>query len=207
MFRRHTQLIAAVFALILLSAGAMAADQSNMVIMAEDAAPDAVARDSQIFTRVLGAISNELQDQGFRVFDETAITLENFAQGRIRRSDAELIDIARSIQKPPIDVMVLVTVFADVSRLAYTTRIHLRLAGRLLSVASGQRLGNFEVSEPNVHAPLECDRNCLLSTAGKASRRLSQDLGAALGVRLAALSNPPDGKSTTGADRGFTLAF
>jgi hypothetical protein len=190
---RPIKLIPAIFALILLSCPILAADQPNLLIMAEDAVPDAIARDSQVFTRVMGAISNELQDEGFRVFDETAITLENFAQGRVRRSDAELIDIAGSIRQPPIDVMVLVTVFADVSRLAYTTRINLRLSGRILSVAGGQRLGNFEVSEPNVQAPLECDRNCLLAAAGKASRRLPQDLGAAMGVRLAALSGSSNG--------------
>jgi hypothetical protein len=207
MSRRPPILISVVFALFLLSAGDTAADQRNLLILPESPAPDAVARDNQLFTRVIGAISKELQNQGFRVFDETAVNLGNLAHGRVRRNDAELIDIAGSVPQPPINILVLVSIFVDVSRLAYTTRINIRMTGRLLSVASGQRLGNFEVSEPNVQAPLECDRNCLLNFAGNASRGLSHNLGAALGARLAARSKSSDGKNATNLGNGFTLSF
>ena len=64
--------------------------------MGEDADPDSIPRKHQAFKRVEAALSNEFGDNGYRVYDETLISLENFKQGRIRRSDAEIIDIAKN---------------------------------------------------------------------------------------------------------------
>ena len=93
----------------------------NILIMGEDADPDAVPRDSQVFKRVLDALANELNGEGFNVYDETALTLGGFAQGRLRRTDAEIIDIARSLKRPPIDVAVIYTIYSRSRSLAMRT--------------------------------------------------------------------------------------
>ncbi len=162
-----------------------AAELPNLMIMGEDSDRDAIPRDSRVFRRVLNELSGEVNADGFDVYDETAVSLDDFAQGRSRRSDAELIDIARSITRPPIDVIVLFEVYASAERLDYTTKVRTRLSGRLLDVHSGRRLGNFEVSSPrNFRAPVNCNRECILETVGDNARLLARDLADVLIQKL-----------------------
>jgi len=48
----------------------------------------------------LAGFAGSLAEQGLQVFDEEVITYEGYVQGRTRRSNEELIDIARSIKQP-----------------------------------------------------------------------------------------------------------
>ena len=177
---------------------ATAADRPNLLIMGEDADPDSVPRDSRVFRRVVNALSNQLHDEGFAVYDETAITLDNFAQGRVRRTDAELIDIGRSISQPPIDVLVLFTIYASAQDVQYTTKVRTRVEGRLLNVRTGQRLGNFELPSPREwNAPPDCSRECILEIVGEHARILANDVGSVLTEKLAWMV---DGGSSGGAD-------
>jgi|TARA_B100000315_G_scaffold75290_1_gene68917 hypothetical protein len=195
---------------ISLASPSYAADKLNLLIMGEDADKDTVPRNSRVFKRVLDALSNQLHDEGFDVFDETAVTLENFAQGRVRRTDAELIDIARSVKRPPIDVMVMFGIYASARELSYTTKVKTRVSGRMLQVQTGQRLGNFEVESPKQwNAPKSCSRECLLEVVGKNSRILASDIGAVLAEKLASLEDG-DGEAKGGGSalsQGYTIIF
>lgn len=179
--------VALVGAVALNPVPAQAADYPNLLIMMQDADDDTVPRNSRVADRVMDALTNQLTDAGFRVFNETAVTLDDFAQDRIRRSDAELIDIARSIQRPPIDVVVLYEIFASAQERGYTTKVRARVVGRMLDVQTGERLGNFELEAPrgdwNVNP--KCNRECILEAVGKNTRILANDIGAVLSEQLA----------------------
>lgn len=163
----------------------LAADRPNLLIMGEDADKDSIARNSQVFNRVLNALSNQLHEVGFDVFDETAVTLENFSQGRIRRTDAELIDIAKSIHRPPIDVVIFFSIYSTAYQTSYTTKVQARIQGRMLNVQTGQRLGNVELDYPDGwNAPVNCDRDCLLHSVGKHAKIIANDVGAILAEKL-----------------------
>ncbi len=178
------------------STPSLAGEKPNIIIMGEDADRDTVPRNSRVFRRVLDALSNQLNEEGFDVFDETAVTLGDFAQGRTRRTDAEIIDIARSATKPPLDVAVIFQIYASADQLTYTTKVKTRITGRLLAVKTGQRLGNFEVESPgNWVAPVKCPRECILEVVGTNARILANDLGAVLTEKLVHL-----------IDRGGTVA-
>jgi len=201
-------------ALLLIScAGApssMAIEKPNLLIMGEDADEDTVPRNSRVFRRVLDALSNELHDEGFDVFDETAVSLDDFAQGRVRRTDAEIIDIAKSIKRPPIDIAIIFTIYASARDLNYTTKIKTRVSGRILKVASGQRLGNFEVESPREwNAPADCPRECLLETVGKYSKTIARDVGSVLAEKLAGLYDSGDDSTSNSGNlmNGFSLVF
>jgi hypothetical protein len=189
---------------------AVSAEQPNILILGEDADRDTIPRNNRIFKRVLNAISNQLSDEGFNVFDETAVTLDNFVQGRDRRTAVEIIDIAKSIKHPPIDVGVIFTIYSQHKKLTYTAKINTRIVGRLLDIKSGQRLGSFEVKMPEVqNVPRDCDRECLLESVGKQSRELGQDLGAVLTKKLSHLT---PGRSKNAHDNhalptAYTLVF
>ena len=182
----------------------------NLLIMGEDHDKDTVPRDSRVFKRVFAVIDEELNQRGFSVYDETAVTLDNFAQGRTRRTDAELIDIARSVTRPPIDVVVLFSIYASANDVGYTTKIRVRVEGRLLNVRTGQRLGNFEVEGvPEWNAPPKCNRECILEEVGGKARIIGADLGAVLTEKLAWLVSPTGGAGDSGKlmDGAYTLIF
>ena len=198
----------------------IAASNTNIMIMGDDADRDTLSRHSRVFERVLDALSNKLSDAGFNVYDEAAVTLGGFTQGRSGRTDAEVIDIARSVRRPPIDVGVIFSIYASTDEWNYTTKVKIRIAGRLLNVKSGQRLGNFEVIAPKeLNAPVECNRECIQEVAGDSARVLARDLGAVLVDKLEAMvggggtlakgRTVAKGETTTGRclPNAFTLVF
>ena len=201
-------------AALLPTGAAQAGEQPNIIIMGEDADKDTVPRNSRVYKRVLDALVNEMNDEGFNVYDETAVTLDDFAQGRVRRTDAEIIDIARSIKRPPIDVAVIYSIYASANKLSYTTKIQTRITGRLLNVRSGKRLGNFEVELPQAdNAPVKCERECILETVGKNARVLGMDLGVVLTKKLDWLAarsddkHDKDGHDDDGLASAYSLVF
>lgn len=189
----------------------LAAEKPNIVIMGEDADRDTVPRNSRVFRRVLDALSNQLNEQGFDVYDETAVTLDDFAHGRARRTDAEIIDIARLAKRPPLDVAIIFQIYASANQLTYTTKVKTRITGRLLAVKTGQRLGNFEVESPGEWvAPVKCPRECILEVVGTNSRILANNLGAVLTEKLAHLID--SGETVANLEKGgipqaYTLVF
>lgn len=164
---------------------ASAGDRPNLLLMGEDADSDTIPRHSQVFTRVLNSLSEQMHNAGFDVYDETAVTLDNFAQGRSRRSDAEMIDIARSVKRPPIDVVVFFSIYASANQKSYTTKVKARVSGRMLNVKTGQRLGNIELDYPGGwNAPVDCNRNCIIDSVGQHSKIIANDIGAVLAKKL-----------------------
>ena len=185
----------------------IAAEKPNILILGEDADRDSIPRNSRVFKRVLNALSNQLSDEGFSVFDETAVTLDDFVQGRARRTDAEIIDVARSIKRPPIDVGVIFTIYGRYKKLRYTSKVNSRVEGRLLNVRTGQRLGNFEVTMPeDQNVPQDCNRDCLLEAVGKQAKELAQDLGAVLTTKLAHIVKD-DTDTASNLPTAYTLVF
>ena len=189
--------------LIAIAAPAMAGDNPNLLVMGEDADTDTVPRNSRVFKRVLDALNEEMNNFGFNMFDETAVTLGDFAQGRTRRTDGEIIDVARSIRRPPIDVAVMFQIYASAKQLDYTTKVKVRISGRMINVKTGQRLGNFEVKTPqDLTAEPKCNRECILETVGDNSKMIAADLGAVLAEKLDWMVS---GGSTEGGSGGSQL--
>jgi hypothetical protein len=98
---------------------ALAQQQPNLLIMGEDADLDTVPRNSRIFNRVLRAIEAELQAEGFAVYDETAVSMGITDPARVRRTDAELITVARRVQDAPIDAIIVFQIYASTEENAY----------------------------------------------------------------------------------------
>lgn len=195
------------FAAALGVAPAEAGEQPNVMLMVEDADVDSVPRDSRPADQVLYALATEMQNMGFRTYDETAVTMGITNPARVRRTDAELITIAKRVQDAPIDVIVVFQIYAAAQQNNYAQIIDLqiRITGRLLHVQSGRSLGNWEVAYgPGDLPPLppNCNRDCVLEHVGGEARRIASDVGAALAIKLDALSptapqQPAMGTTTT----------
>ena len=185
---------------------AHAGDQPNILVMGEDADIDTVPRNSRIFNRVLRAMEGELQAMGFRVYDETATTMDITDPARVRRTDAEILTVARRVQDVPIDVATVFQIYANAERNAHADIMDLRarISGRLLNVRTGQALGNYEVSyRPGDLPPLpaNCDRDCVLESVGEEARRIGADVANVLARQLDNLS-PAGGAGTAGGEFG-----
>lgn len=168
----------------------MAADKPNILIIGEDSAGDSVPSDSRIFKRVLDALINQMHDRGFDVYDQAILTLSNKNSAKIRRTDSELIEIARASKRPPIDIVVIFQIYASTQNLTSRTRINTLLMGRLLNVKTGKHLGSFEVdSGKSYNGPVECKQECILTVVGDKSRVLANDLGAVLAEKLLWMNN------------------
>ena len=161
--------------------------EPTVLIMSEDWDEDTIPRKSQVFERVIDAVTNQLQQDGFKVIDETMATQGAHAQGRVRRTDSELFKLAKAVQTPPIDAVATFKIYPRFKPSSTTTWMNALVTGRLLNVSTNESLGTFEVTlpedvatEPNCHK----NRQCALEYMGKHARILGQELGAALGIKL-----------------------
>lgn len=189
-------------ALLVPFAGAATAQSTNsrinLLVMSDDADPDTIPRNNRIFNRVQLQLSEYLNTRGFQVYDETSLALGITPTDRVRRRDAELIEIARAVSTP-VDVMVVYQIYASARR-ASAANIRfpeIRIAGRALNVRSGQFIAAFEVGGFQLPAlPNPCGAECLLETVGGHSRVLATDLGAAISQKLEGFARQPVSAST-----------
>ncbi len=202
-----------------LAASAYAGEKPNVLVMGLDADNGragtqigVVARDTRVFAQVMQAISDELESTGFAVYDERAVILDSFKQGRTARTEAELLDIARTVQRPPIDAAVIFTIYAGAKKLSYTTDVYARITSRIVNVRTGQKIGGFEVTSPRGwRASLSCERDCLLETLSRHTKTMGADIGGVLAQQLATQAFPKmpgkGGAARDGLESAYTLTF
>ncbi|HOV03113.1 MAG TPA: hypothetical protein PLG99_01800 [Kaistiaceae bacterium] len=170
-----------------------AGEQPNLLIMGEDADQDTVPRNSRVFNQVLNALAGEMQAKGFKVYDETAVSMDITNPGVVRRTDAEVLTIAKRIPGVPIDVATVFQIYAFAERNPYAniTDLRVRIPGRLINVQTGQALGNYEIAYgPGQLTPLpvQCNRDCVLEHVGGEAKKIATDVGAVLAQKLDFLS-------------------
>ncbi|NCC23880.1 MAG: hypothetical protein EOM25_01580 [Deltaproteobacteria bacterium] len=169
-----------------------AADLPRVMIVGEDDDPDTIPRDSRVFKRVLESISNQLIDEGFTVKDETAMTVGTHVQGRVRRADAEVIQIGRDVG---VDTLVIFSIYPNAKVNQNSVRVTARVTGRILGTYTGDRMGSFE-AEPQAYqlVPSPYSRNDILEAVGKLAKTIGQEVGAVLAERLAGYADQPGGQ-------------
>ena len=185
--RKHVTIVFLSMILMACAGGnypATAASGPNLLIMGEDADKDTIPRGHRAFKRVVAALSNEFIDSGFKVYDETAITLENFKQGRVRRTNAEIIDIAKSVGTKKIDIALIFSIYPNFKKLSYVVKSKPRIEARLLNVQSGMKIGNFEIVAASRNLATSCKRSCVIEDVGSQAKEIAQDVGAVLVERL-----------------------
>jgi len=207
---KNLLLAAALGATVVSTGTAAQARGPNILVVSEDADKDTIPRNNRAFNRVLAEISEAMIAKGFQVYDETAVSLQIAPPGTPRRTDAELITVARAISRPPIDLLVSFQIYASAKKVPFArfTRPEVRVAGRLLNIKGGQNLGFFEAGgdldlEP---LPLECtepgiDKECLLEKVGMQARSIGSAVGQALAIKLSAYMRADDVRGGADLDR------
>ncbi|MGF1658893.1 MAG: hypothetical protein ACFCUS_05650 [Rubrimonas sp.] len=192
MFHKAIPLCAAALALLGCATAprpAIAQDVPNVLVMVEDSDRDTVPRDSRIHRNVLAGMNDRMNGRGYRVFDEQAVGISGYqemtASDRVRRTDQELIIVANSVARPPIDVLIAYEAFASTDAKEFATYARMRLAGRALDPRSGRFLGSFEVISPKTYTlPVGCSRECLLENLSEEGRDMGIELADVLADKL-----------------------
>ncbi len=173
---------------------ATAADKTSVLIMPLDQDMDSLPRRNRVTRRIIDEIATQLRIKDFEVFDEAALTVDTHEQGRQHRSDAELVQVARSIRDHRIDVIVPFTTYARVEPTPVANLIDIRVAGRLLQAHDGRRLGNWnETLVRNQALPYRCwpenraepDRECVLEAVQGHAGRVAAAMADILADKLA----------------------
>jgi len=172
-----------------------------IVVMSEDADEDTVPRGNRIFNRVIHELAEVMNVHGYNVYDETAVAMRFTQPGRVRRRDSEIIDVARAVQAPPLDVIAVFQIYASATKSTYSdiVRPNIRIPGRLLNVRTGQQIAAFEVAGLEL-APLPqgCDRECLLERVGGEAKLVANELAQALTLKLSGFILPARGANAAG---------
>ncbi|MBH67122.1 MAG: hypothetical protein CMM58_02095 [Rhodospirillaceae bacterium] len=200
---------------IIIHSAPIVAEQPTVLIMGEDSDGDSIPRNSQVYGRVINAISGQLQRNGFSVIDETLATVDNYSQGQSRRTDAELMKIAQSIKTPPIDAVITFTVFPTFRADRTTAWMNVLIKSRLINVSTHKILATVDRELPEyVETEPKCDENrqCAFKYVGKYARKLGQDVGSALAIKLRRVTlqdgtAPSSSLKQAALQQAYTLTF
>ncbi len=163
---------------------AHAADVPTVMIAGEDWDKDTFERDNRVFNRVLDTLMSEFHDSSFRVYDERAMSVKmGLGQERKRRTDTEILDIARRFNSPPIDLVLLFQIYPEVKKLQYVTDVRARIRARLVQVQSGRFIDAFEDTK-TFSAPVDCDKVCLWENIGGEAKTIARDVSAWMSLKL-----------------------
>lgn len=183
------RIVLAVALCLCVAAPASAAGKPNIVVVGADSDPASVRHDSRIHSRAHVALSDQLHEAGFDVFD--ALDLFPRSTERTRRSDRDIVLAARGAKRPPLDIVVIFSAYSKARENDYGTWVGARVAGRMLNVRTGQMLATFELASPRLRrAPSACARPCLIELVGREAQILARDMGAALAEKLIWVSDP-----------------
>ena len=196
---------------ILLSAcagGNRSVEPVNVMVLVDDSSGEALPSNHQGVKRLISQLSSGLHDAGINVYDNSALSLDDFSQYRSSMDKAALIDYARSIRKAPLDYIVLLSANTRITQLAHRTKISTRVNGEVISVNSGRIVGAFDAQGSDESAVSTCSRTCINSNV---SDSLIATEGLVVEEVLAAL---PDTKATQTKSssngsfvRDYTLIF
>jgi hypothetical protein len=187
-------LILAASAISTLHPAAAQVRRVNALVMLEDADPETMSRNVAIYRRVLPQLQEDLSTRGVQVYDENINAIAFQRPDKRRRSDVELVTIARAVaQSQPLDVVILFSIVASAQQdVVVPSILHpkVRIPGRVINIHSGQLVGAFEVNPTRLPVlPNPCDNVCLTEEVGNDAKLIADDLADALATKLAGFTS------------------
>lgn len=163
-----------------------AARAQRVMIVVDDTLPGAAPRDGRASDTALAALRSELERNGIAVQDGRGVTLLNPQQENARRSDAEIVQLARRQPQAAFDAVVLFTTMVSVDFAIQAQAPYLR--GRAVVLrADGSNLGTFEwAPTARTTMPYACDRACVLETLTPEAPAVGTNVATKLIAALAA---------------------
>ncbi len=174
--------------------------RKSLLVIGEDGFLDAISRNSGAFKSLQSSLAEEMTGQGFAVYDEAAVTLNDFSRGRTRRTDAEVIDIARSANFSRIDAAAVLAIYTKQHGQGKSRKLQVRVTGRLFNVRNGRRLDAFQIQMRRpVRVAAICDSDCRSDVVRRNAGELALDLASVMAARL-------NGDALTSLQSGRTIS-
>ncbi|GAB6052794.1 hypothetical protein JCM17960_16140 [Magnetospira thiophila] len=162
---------------------ASAAPLSNLVILGQDAAPDLPRRDSPAYRLLAERLSAALDRDGYRIFQESNITLASHHPENTRRSTQEAIAAAQALKRPAMDRAVILSVAPEVNA---RDMLFVQLTGQVVDLPSGQVIDTVSMRARDAQAlPEDCHRACRGERILDLTRHLSPSFAQEVAERLA----------------------
>ena len=161
-----------VITIILLSHG-QSYGAIRVLVMGEDSNPRSIARNDNVFKRVLGELKNSMLRKGYALVDEEMIAASLGWEITVRRPKTELIEVAKVTNESDdaslhVRALAIFSIYAEVKKLRFTHKVKTRLEGELYDAVSNQFLGSFELPKGEYPAPKDCDQTCINEVVGEA---------------------------------------
>ena len=139
----------------------------RVMLVLDDTVPGAAPRDSRAFATALAAFRTELEKAGIAAQEGRGVTLLNEQQENARRSDAEIVQLARRQSQAAFDAVVLFTALVSVDFTIQAQSPYMRGRAAVLRASDGRNVGTFDwASTVRPTLPYACDRACVLETVG-----------------------------------------
>ncbi len=166
--------------------------QRNFLIIGEDATSDAVPHGGSTFKRVLAALINQFREDGFNVYGEEVVSIAADAQARDHHTDAEAIEIAGSVKRISIDIIVMISISAQwhepshLHVLDHGPMTDIHFEARIIDVPGKKRLESLKSEWDwfSLKVSPVCNHACRLSAIDRNSDRLAQSLFMSLKRKL-----------------------
>ena len=156
----------------------------SVMVLIDDSNQDSIPAGSSVARRVNDAITGQLNQAGYTVYDSTV--LSGTANTRARINTGELLNKARnnatypgSNRRIPIDAAATASVHVSVRDLGYTQDVRVRVTGRAVNVNSGRFLGIYELNDVvgAIRVSNDCVGVCLRERVGGHARDIGQQVG------------------------------
>jgi len=159
--------------------------QRSLMVLANDQESQSVRRDLALVDRAGQSLAGELAAPNRRLFDR-AVLASRIAIAP-RTGEAELLSLAVSSSREPLDQVVLYSVFADTFPADDTFYARLRVAARVHAVPDGSVAGGpYEATDKvALNLPASCDVDCFTALVGDALRPLAAQVGRAIAQDIA----------------------
>jgi hypothetical protein len=153
----------------------------TVMVMQEDADYDALPRGTALSTELSAAIAEVFATNGMTAVVDTDAFPE--LVGRVRMPGGELLGYSERLVDPPVDAVVLFTVFAAAQSDPFVPgvlKLQTRLTGRLVALNTRATLATF--TDAHLPMPLEqgCDRSCLMQATATQGVQLARDFAQAM---------------------------
>jgi len=183
------------------------AETPNIAVIGNDALSGTVPCGNRIFETVQSTLADQLTAQGFQVFAGDTRAVATTADGGCGHDTETIVELVQAMKSPPMDISIIYRIFPSRERQHSVQWLSARLNAEIIDVATGQALGNAEVTSHRPEALVAgCVGDCVLETASRHVRPLANDLATILAMKLQTWV-PPETDGPSERVAGFNVAF
>ena len=142
-----------------------------------------LGRHTTPYKRSINAMSEVLQSQGFKVFDETNITLDDVTLYKKRLNKAKILRLTRSSTRAPLDVVILLEINYYTKKRGYGDKINASMTASAIDIDSGKFIAQAQ-GNASYNTADNCNIVCVKKVLTKNIKSLAIEVGSILASKI-----------------------